>query len=81
MLEQAIRRVQVRVEWKEGKRTQHVAVVGYFTDPRKVDMAASGRLPTSGAGQLPSGAKAPSTGPTSIFRTSPSGSSSGGTKR
>jgi len=49
VLEQAIRRVQLSVEWKEGSRTKAVTVVGYFTDPRKVDMAASGQLTTGGA--------------------------------
>ena len=77
VLEQAIRRVQVRVEWKEGKRKQHVAVVGYFTDPRKVDMAASGQLTSPGSTANPAGATQPGSGPTSIFRTSPS---TGGTK-
>lgn len=81
VLEQAIRRVQVKVEWKEGKLTRSVAVVGYFTDPRKVDMAASGQLTAPGSTANPTGAKAPGTGPTSIFRTSPSTSpSTGGTR-
>ena len=80
VLEQAIRRVQVKVEWKEGKHMRHVAVVGYFTDPRKVDMAASGQLSTPDATN-PTGATQPGTGPTSIFRTSPTTSpSTGGTR-
>jgi len=77
VLEQAIRRVSVKVEWKEGKRKKHVAVVGYFTDPRKVDMAASGQLMSSGSTANPTGATPPGTGPTSIFRTNP-GTSTGG---
>ena len=44
VLEESIRRVQLRVEWKEGKRTQAVTVVAYFTDPRKIDGAAGGRI-------------------------------------
>ena len=85
VLEQAIRRVSVKVEWKEGKRKRHVAVVGYFTDPRKVDMAASGQLTSSGSTQNPTGAQPPGTGPTQLFRTGSSstpstGSSTGGTR-
>ena len=42
VLEQSIRRVQLKVEWKEGSRTRAVTVVGYFTDPRKIDAASGG---------------------------------------
>jgi general secretion pathway protein I len=51
VLEESIRRVQLKVEWKEGSRTRAVTVVGYFTDPRKIDAAASGRItPAVGGG-------------------------------
>ena len=70
VLEQSIRRVQVKVLWKEGSRTRDITVVGYFTDPRKVDMAVSGRL--TGGAQTPGAfGKQPTTAPKSIFRTTP----------
>lgn len=50
VLEQAIRRVQLKVTWKEWNRSKEITVVGYFTDPRKVDAAASGSLIPSGVG-------------------------------
>lgn len=53
VLEQSIRRVQLRVFWPEGSQTREVTVVGYFTDPRTIDAAASGNLPMPGAGALP----------------------------
>ncbi|MFH1132802.1 MAG: hypothetical protein V1754_15825, partial [Pseudomonadota bacterium] len=43
-LEQSIRRVHLRVIWKEGNKEKSVSVVAYFTDPRKVDDAIGGRL-------------------------------------
>jgi len=45
LLEQSIRRVEVKVEWKEGKIAHNVTVSGYFTDPRKIDAALGGGLP------------------------------------
>lgn len=45
VLEQAIRRVTVRVTWTEGTRPQEVAVVAYFTDPRRVDQAINLTIP------------------------------------
>jgi prepilin-type N-terminal cleavage/methylation domain-containing protein len=44
VLEQSIRRVQLKVEWPEGSQIRNVTVVGYFTDPRIIDAAASGKL-------------------------------------
>jgi len=50
VLEEAIRRVQLKVTWKEWNRTKEITVVGYFTDPRKVDAAVGGSLiPRTGA--------------------------------
>ena len=37
VLEQGIRRVTVTVSWVEGRKSQDVTVITYFTDPRKVD--------------------------------------------
>jgi hypothetical protein len=45
VLEESIRRVSVRVTWKEGTRERYVSVVGYFTDPRKIGIA--GVLPSA----------------------------------
>lgn len=42
VLEQAIRRVSLKVHWKEGRLVRAITVVGYFTDPRKIDLAAGG---------------------------------------
>lgn len=50
-LEEAVRRVTVRVLWEEtGRPTQSLEVVAFFTDPSKLDMAMGG-LP----GGLPGG--------------------------
>lgn len=59
VLEQGIRRVTVKVEWKEGKQVHSVDVVVYYTDVRKVDQAImlGGAMP--GAGGAPG---APATG-------------------
>lgn len=80
VLEQSIRRVQLKVSWKEGSQTRAVTVVGYFTDPRKIDAASGGGgLPTTGTtgaagatgttgatttGSTPSTGTTPSTGGT-----------------
>ena len=71
VLEQSIRRVQVQVLWQEGSHTRDITVVGYFTDPRKVDMAASGALPSAGSLTTGGSGQLPSTAPTGIFRSSP----------
>jgi len=71
-LEQSIRRVQLKVEWKEGSRTQAVTVVGYFTDPRKIDAASGGGIDPSLLGQgtqTPTGKKPTTTTPTTTPRT------------
>jgi prepilin-type N-terminal cleavage/methylation domain-containing protein len=39
VLEQGIRRVTVKILWKEGKLERDVTVVAYYTDVRKVDQA------------------------------------------
>jgi general secretion pathway protein I len=44
VLEQSIRRVQLKVAWKEGTMTRDISVVGYFTDPRTIDSALGGTL-------------------------------------
>jgi general secretion pathway protein I len=41
-LEQSIRRASIKVQWKEGSQEHEVTVVGYFTDPRKIDAALGG---------------------------------------
>jgi general secretion pathway protein I len=51
VLEQSIRRASLKVEWKEGSQKREVTVVGYFTDPRKIDAALGGGIP--GVGALP----------------------------
>ncbi|MCC6750799.1 MAG: prepilin-type N-terminal cleavage/methylation domain-containing protein [Deltaproteobacteria bacterium] len=56
ILEQSIRRGELKVFWKEGKSERSISVVGYFTDPRKVD-AAGGGLPL-----LPGATGQPGTG-------------------
>jgi general secretion pathway protein I len=45
ILEQSIRRVQLKIEWKEGSKVRDITVVGYFTDPRKIDAALSPVIP------------------------------------
>ncbi|MCB9557518.1 MAG: type II secretion system protein [Deltaproteobacteria bacterium] len=58
VLEQSIRRVTLRVGWREGKRARYMSVVAYFTDPRKIDSAITG----VGFGQqLPPGGTPPAT--------------------
>jgi general secretion pathway protein I len=70
VLEQAIRRVQLKVEWKEGSQIRNVTVVGYFTDPRIIDAAVSGKLQTggtsgaAGSGSSGSGSSGRTTTPT-----------------
>jgi general secretion pathway protein I len=44
VLEQSIRRVQLKVSWQEGTATRDITVVSYFTDPRQVDIAIGGSL-------------------------------------
>jgi general secretion pathway protein I len=39
VLEQAIRRVTIRVTWVEGRTTQQVELMAYYTDIRRVDQA------------------------------------------
>lgn len=48
VLEQGIRRVTAKVSWVEGKKTNEVVVMAYFTDPRKVDQAIQLSVPTGG---------------------------------
>jgi general secretion pathway protein I len=45
VLEQSIRRAQLKIEWKEGSKKRDITVVGYFTDPRKIDAALSPVVP------------------------------------
>jgi general secretion pathway protein I len=42
VIENAIRRVSLKVTWKEGRRARAITVVAYFTDPRKIDAAGAG---------------------------------------
>jgi len=62
VLEQSIRRVQLRVEWKEGTRQKEVTVVGYFTDGRKVDAALGGAVLPGGLQSLTGGTQTGATG-------------------
>jgi len=39
VLEQSIRRVTLRIVWKDGEVERDVTVTAYFTDPKKVDQA------------------------------------------
>ncbi len=48
VLEQGIRRVTCKVIWYEGRTPQDVTIVGYFTDPRKVDQAIQLSIPGTG---------------------------------
>ena len=48
VLEKSIRRVQLKVTWKEGAIQREVTVVSYFTDDRYINAAASGSLTPSG---------------------------------
>lgn len=72
ILEQSIRRVSVRVSWKEGTRERYVAVVGYFTDPRKIGFggAVSPGAPADGDAEAAErGAGASSSGQPGTTRT------------
>lgn len=77
VLEQSIRRVQIKVAWKEGSRAQAVTVVGYFTDPRKIDAAAGGGLTPGNLQSLQGQSKTSST-PTPTPTTGTGSSSTGG---
>ena len=66
VLEQAIRRVSLKVHWKEGRLVRAITVVGYFTDPRKIDIAAGG---LGGATETP--ATGTGTGSTALPGTTP----------
>jgi uncharacterized membrane protein len=57
VLEQAIRRVTIKVSWVEGRGPMEVELVAYYTDVRRVDQAiqigsaaAAGQQPGGGAG-------------------------------
>ena len=55
VLEQGIRRVTVQVTWFEGRKTEDVSVVAYFTDVRKVDQAIQLSIPTGAGGSAGAG--------------------------
>lgn len=42
ILERSIRRVHLKVLWREGRDDKSVSVVAFFTDPRKIDEALGG---------------------------------------
>jgi general secretion pathway protein I len=67
VLEQGIRRVTAKVSWLEGKKTNEVVVMAYFTDPRKVDQAIQLSVP----GNLPGGAPGGTPGSTTPGGTTP----------
>jgi general secretion pathway protein I len=78
LLEQSIRRVEVKVEWKEGKTAHNVTVSGYFTDPRKIDAALGGGLP-AGVQDLLKGQTGTGTNPLTGTRTTTGTGSGTGT--
>jgi len=82
VLEQSIRRVQLKVHWKEGSQTRAVTVVGYFTDPRKIDAASGGTVaPGVGGLQQPgSTTGAANTGRTTTTPTTTPRTGTGGTR-
>jgi general secretion pathway protein I len=84
VLEQSIRRVSLKVQWKEGSQTREITVVGYFTDPRIIDTAARGQLTPGGAATgtgATTGATGTGTGTGTRTTTTPSvRSSTGGTR-
>jgi hypothetical protein len=60
VLEQAIRRVTIKIQWTEGRTPQEVELVAYYTDVRRVDQAiqignaaAAGQPPPGGGGGNP----------------------------
>ncbi len=61
VLEQGIRRITVRVLWKETNRPKSMELVAYFTDVRKVDQAIQLAIPT-GAGTTGGGTTGGTTG-------------------
>jgi len=63
------------VEWKEGSQTREITVVGYFTDPRKIDAALGGGIP--GVGSLPGVGGLTGTGTTGTTRTTGTTGTSG----
>ncbi len=65
VLEQAIRRVTIKVTWFEGRNPQEVELVAYYTDVRRVDQAIQiGNAAMTGAGAAggPGGGGAGDTG-------------------
>ncbi len=61
VMEQGIRRVTVKILWKEGATERSLDIVTYYTDPKRVDQAIQLSIP--GASPAPSGSPAPSTSP------------------
>jgi hypothetical protein len=55
VLEQGIRRVTVKILWKEGKIDRDVTVIAYYTDVRKVDQAIQIAAQPPGGPSGPSG--------------------------
>jgi hypothetical protein len=79
VLERAIRRVSLKVQWKEGSQTKEVTVAGYFTDTRVIEAAAGGQLTLPKLDDKSGGS---SSGGGTSGRGSPGGSgSSGGGRR
>ncbi len=64
VLEQAIRRVTVKVSWTELHSPQEVEVVAYYVDVRRVDQAIQIGSAAAAGGQSPGGGGAPGAGGT-----------------
>jgi general secretion pathway protein I len=68
VLEQSIRRIQLKVEWKEGSRTREITVAAYITDPRKIDAALGGLSTTTSGTQSTSGSNTTTGGNLQLFQ-------------
>jgi hypothetical protein len=63
VLENAIRRVTIRIVWTEGRTPQQVELIAYFTDVRRVDQSIGpGGIGAPGAAGAPGAGGAGSTG-------------------
>lgn len=81
VLEQAIRRVSLKVHWKEGRLVRAITVVGYFTDPRKIDIAAGGLGGLTGTTDTTTGTGTGSTALPGTTSRTPTVSPTTGTRR
>ena len=63
VLEQAIRRVTIKIDWTEGRTPREVELVAYYTDVRRVDQAIQIGSAAGAPGAQPGGASAGSAAP------------------